>query len=219
MFVTRTVVIPANAIVPVHVAGKYVYIRACSAVSVAMGFDHEPRNLVYPGAGMPWEKGFQELSFEDTLGAGAILIVQVADAPIRDIGLSPAALAQMNAALSAIVLLITAGNVDLAAIEVLLTSILGELQGSLTVVGWNRYATNAALATQVMAQRAARTMCQFQADPENADFLYIGFDNTVTAAKWALKLAPGQGDTLEVGRDAIWGFSPTINQYLGWMDF
>jgi hypothetical protein len=141
------------------------------------------------------------------------------------VGVSNGHLNTISGNIADIETLITAGNVDLAALEVLATAgnvntgaIVDELQGLLAPTGWGTYATLLATAGQVMAAAATRRMCSFQADDANADYVYIGYDNTVTNLKWALKLVHGQGYTIEVGRYPIWAYSPTINQYLGWTD-
>lgn len=204
---TFPVVLAAGETQRVPVPGNWMQVMSCTVATFEFAFDNDPLTTGEPFVSYPAKNGFAGIRFRDSLGAGCTIVVQVADTLPQDNRGNRDQLSAIGVSLAAIDI----DTDDLA-------SILAELQGSLTVVGWGRYATVAA-ATQVMAQRAARTMCQFQADPENADFVYIGFDNTVSAANWALKLAPGQGDTLEVGRDAIWAFSPTINQYLGWMDF
>ncbi len=212
----QTLTLAANQDLPVPLQGRYLEIVSCTQATIGIGFDSDQPQIFESGKCYPGPKdGFGSIRFLDTSGLGCTVVYRVADFQI--LGIEPTGLA-------AILLQLQAINLDtdnLANIKLdtaNLATILGELQGLPAPTGWGRYATLAATAAVVMAANVNRRMCQFQADPENTDYVEIGYDNTVTNTKWALKLAPGQGYTIEVGRWAIWAYSPTINQYLGWTD-
>ena len=75
--------------------------------------------------------------------------------------------------------------------EIGLADMLAEMQGDLTPEGWDEETVGAAQ-QQVMAANANRKSFTIQAESTNTGIVYVGFDNTVTAAKWWAELSPGQ---------------------------
>ncbi len=81
---TASVTIPAgNHGVIVPLAGKWLEIIACSATTLAVGFDADPPQVMYPGRGYPCAgKGFQSARLVDTSGAGCTATVTISDEPL-----------------------------------------------------------------------------------------------------------------------------------------
>jgi len=72
-----------------------------------------------------------------------------------------------------------------------LADMLNELQGDLVPEDWDEETVGAAQ-QQVMAANADRKSFTIQAESTNTGIVYVGFDDTVTAAKWWAELQPGQ---------------------------
>ncbi len=72
-----------------------------------------------------------------------------------------------------------------------LADMLGEMQGDLAPEDWDEETVGAAQ-QQVLAANADRKSFIIQAESTNAGIIYVGFDDTVTAAKWWAELQPGQ---------------------------
>jgi len=72
-----------------------------------------------------------------------------------------------------------------------LADILAELQGDVLPEDWDEETVGAAQ-QQVMAANANRRSFTIQAESTNTGIVYVGFDATVTAAKWWAELSPGQ---------------------------
>ena len=75
--------------------------------------------------------------------------------------------------------------------EIGLADMLAELQGDLLPEDWDEETVGAAQ-QQVMAANADRKSFNIQAESTNTGIIYVGFDATVTAAKWWAELLPGQ---------------------------
>lgn len=69
--------------------------------------------------------------------------------------------------------------------------ILNELRGDVTPENWNQ-ATIGLAQSQVLAANVDRKSFSIQAKSTNTGIVYVGFDTTVTAAKWWAELQPGQ---------------------------
>jgi len=193
-------------------------VLGCTVASFAFAFDDDLFSPAEAGIAYPCPEGVKKVRFFDVLGAGCTIRAVFADGVCMDARYGAGILAAMAVSLAAIDLDTTSINGSVGTGNGRLSDILAELQGPQVVFGWGTYATLLATASVVMAARAARIMCSFQADGENVDYIYIGYDNTVTNLNWAYKLTGGQGYTIECGRHPIWAYSPTINQYLGWTD-
>ena len=72
-----------------------------------------------------------------------------------------------------------------------LADILAELQGDQLPENWNQAAVGVGQ-VQILAANAARKSFSIQAKSTNTGIVYVGFDATVTAAKWWAELQPGQ---------------------------
>lgn len=75
--------------------------------------------------------------------------------------------------------------------EIGLADQLAEMQGDLAPEDWDEETVGAAQ-QQVMAANADRKSFSIQAESTNTGIVYVGFDDTVTAAKWWAELEPGQ---------------------------
>lgn len=69
--------------------------------------------------------------------------------------------------------------------------ILDQLKGDVTPENWDQ-ATIGVAQSQVLAANTDRKSFSIQAKSTNTGIVYIGFDDTVTAAKWWAELQPGQ---------------------------
>ena len=72
-----------------------------------------------------------------------------------------------------------------------LADILAELQGDQLPENWNQAAVGVGQ-VQILAANAARKSFSIQAKSTNTGIVYVGFDATVTAAKWWAELQAGQ---------------------------
>lgn len=70
--------------------------------------------------------------------------------------------------------------------------ILNQLQGDSDFVGYGQVAISSTVATQIVAAATTRKSVIIQNLPTNTGVMYIGYDNTVTATKNIVTLAPGQ---------------------------
>lgn len=93
--------------------------------------------------------------------------------------------------------------------------VLGQLQGDTTAEGYGRVTVGTA-AVAVAAVNNNRKGIDIQADPDNTNFIYLGYDNTVASNKWFAKLAPGQAFSRDNIRSAIYAISGAANQYCGY---
>lgn len=85
---------------------------------------------------------------------------------------------------------------------------------------WGRVTVGAA-AVQAMiggGRLAGRTSVFIQCHPSNADNVYVGFSNAVSASNYAMVMPAGDAKqvTLPSSQDVqIWLFSPTASQFVG----
>lgn len=70
-------------------------------------------------------------------------------------------------------------------------AILEELRGDVTPEDWNQ-ATIGVAQSEVLAANADRKSFSIQAKSTNTGIVYVGFDDTVTSAKWWAELQSGQ---------------------------
>jgi len=85
-----------------------------------------------------------------------------------------------------------------------LAGILAELQGDTADEGFNRVAVGAA-ATLIRAANANRKSIIIQHAPDGVGHVCLGFDNTVTVAKYFISLAPGDWYSVSDYRGTIYG--------------
>lgn len=74
----------------------------------------------------------------------------------------------------------------------ILTDISDQLKGSSTAQGYNNVTISNVTATQVAAANTSRRSILVQNLPTNTGIMYLGYDNTVSATKNFITLAPGQ---------------------------
>lgn len=103
-------------------------------------------------------------------------------------------------------------DVDLTAV---LTDTLNELQGDTAEEGYGETAVGLA-AVQVIALNADRKGCVIQAKHDNAGVVYVGFDNTVGAANYAVCLEAGEAYTWDDYRGDIYAEASIAGQNVGW---
>lgn len=99
-----------------------------------------------------------------------------------------------------------------------MNQLVAELQGDAAPENWGEVTVGAA-AVQLLAANTNRKACIVQADPGNADDIYLGFDNTVTTAaggaNWFAVLVPGQAFSVDDYRGAIFGIAGGAGQLVG----
>jgi hypothetical protein len=100
-------------------------------------------------------------------------------------------------------------------IDVTDADLLAQIQGDTSAEGYGCVTVGVA-AVQVVAQNADRKGIDIQSDPDNVDYIYLGYDNTVTTAKWFAKLSPGQAFSRDNIRSAIYAISGTAGQNVGY---
>lgn len=103
-----------------------------------------------------------------------------------------------------------AGDIDVTDLDVL-----AQLRGDLAAKGYDRITIGLA-AVQIVAANPDRKGIDIEADPDNADYIYLGYDSNVDTDKWFAKLAPGQGYSRDNIRSAIYAISETADQYCGY---
>ena len=69
-------------------------------------------------------------------------------------------------------------------------------------------------AVSLLAANTARKACCLQAKSTNTVAIYIGFDNTVTSAKWAFELIPAAALICADYRGPFYGISTVADQRL-----
>lgn len=97
-----------------------------------------------------------------------------------------------------------------------LSDMLAELRGDTTFQTVGNEITVGVAAVQVIAANANRKACNVQSKSSNSDPIYIGFDNTVTSARWVFELMPGESLIMDDYRGPIYGISTAANQLVGW---
>jgi len=96
-------------------------------------------------------------------------------------------------------------------------AILGELQGDQLPENWNQAAVGVAQ-VQVLAANTARKSFSIQAKSTNAGIVYIGFDATVTAAKWWAELQAGQSCNGDNYRGPLHAIATIAAQNVGYAE-
>lgn len=97
-----------------------------------------------------------------------------------------------------------------------LQSIYDELRGDVTLETIGAEKTVNLIAVSVIAANANRKCCMVQAKSSNTGIIYIGFDNTVTTARWIAELQPGISLTIDDYRGDIYAIGSLAAQLLGW---
>lgn len=98
-----------------------------------------------------------------------------------------------------------------------ITDILAELQGDLVPENWNQ-ATIGLAQSQVLAANASRRSFSIQAKSTNTGIVYVGFDNSVTAAKWWAELQPGQSCDGDDYRGPLHAIATVAGQLVGYAE-
>ena len=184
---TMTVNLLAGKSKDVPVVGRFLHIRSCSVDSIQGAFDNDPFQVFYPGSVYPASESFEKIRFRDYLGAGCSLVIRVSQ-----VELIP-------------------GTYD----EIILEDILEDLRGDTTPEGFDRVAVGTS-AVQVIAANANRKGCSVQAQWNNSGIVFIGFDNTVTATKYADNFAAGEGFSWDDYRGDVYAIGSAAGQYVGY---
>lgn len=103
-----------------------------------------------------------------------------------------------------------------SAISEAMAGVLDELRGDTTPETVGTEKTIGAAAAIVLASNAGRKGCNVQAKSTNAGIVYIGFDNTVTSAKWVAELQAGQAFSIDDYRGDIYAIATAAGQLVGW---
>ena len=94
-----------------------------------------------------------------------------------------------------------------------LNDILEELRGNTTAGNFNTVqVSSGAGGTQIVAANTARKSLTIQNLTGNTGNLYLGFDNTVSATKCIICLAPGQAWSIDDYRGAVQGLQTVNNE-------
>jgi len=181
--------------------GNYLHVRSCSVGSLEAAFDDDPFQTFYPGATYPSAKPFEHVRVKDSLGGGCTLILIISDNPLRDVAYDEVVLSNINTAI--------------AALQVVMTACRDELQGGTTPIGYNAVPVGVA-AVEVVSLNAARKGCFIQAHPTNTGLVYVGFDNTVGPAKYMACLSAGEGYSFDDYRGVVWVEADAAAQEVGY---
>jgi hypothetical protein len=96
-----------------------------------------------------------------------------------------------------------------------ITDMLAELQGDTTPENWGQ-ATIGVAQSQVLAANANRKSFSIQAKSTNTGIVYVGYDNTVTSAKWWAELQAGQSCDGDDYRGALHAIATIAGQLIGY---
>jgi len=91
-----------------------------------------------------------------------------------------------------------------------------ELRGDTTVEDWGTEKTIGFAAVEILAANADRKGWSCQAKSTNTGLIYVGFDNTVTSAKWWAELQAGVPCGMEDYRGAVFAIASLAGQLVGW---
>jgi len=98
-----------------------------------------------------------------------------------------------------------------------MADMLAQLEGDLVPEDWDEE-TVGAVQQQVMAANADRKSFSIQAESTNAGIIYVGFDDTVTAAHWWAELQAGQSCDGDDYRGPIHVIGSAAGQDYGFAD-
>lgn len=101
--------------------------------------------------------------------------------------------------------------------EIGLADMLAELQGDITPENWEDLNVSL-VAIPILAANANRKSFSIQSRSINAGLVYIGFDNTVSTAKWWAELQAGQSCDGDDYRGPLWAIATQVNQYIGFAE-
>ncbi len=96
-----------------------------------------------------------------------------------------------------------------------LAGVRNELQGDITHKDYNQTTVGAA-AVEVIAANADRKGCSIQALSTNTGIVYLGFDNTITAAVNFYELQPGRSFVFYNYRGDVFAFGSAAGQVVAW---
>ena len=102
----------------------------------------------------------------------------------------------------------SATSADLAAVR-------NELQGDIAAEDFDQTTVGAA-AANVIAANADRKGCSVQALSTNTGIVYLGFDNTITAAVNFYELQPGMSFVFDDYRGDVFAFGSAAGQVVAW---
>lgn len=76
---TETITLAAGETLSVAIPGKWLLVESCTAVSFQFAFDNDPLTTGVPYRTYPCRDGFEGLRFRDSIGAGCVIVVVIAD--------------------------------------------------------------------------------------------------------------------------------------------
>ncbi len=202
----QSIILAANQDRPSDIQGQYLEIVSCTQALIGVGFNgDQPQQMeagkCYPGP----EGGFKHIRWLNYAAVPCTVVYRVCERPV--LGLEPKGLTDLLAALQAI--LIDTGNLANIKLDTAnLAGILAELQGPATAGTFgNEQVLVAATPTPILAAEPGRHACVVQAKPTNPAIVYVGFDNTVSNAKYAFALTGAQGYTFQDYRGPLYAYS------------
>ncbi len=202
----QTIVLAANQDRSTDIQGKLLEIISCTQPTIGVGFNgDQPQEMesgkCYPGP----EDGFKSVRWFNLAAVPCTVVYRVSEKPI--LGLEPKGLSDVLAALQAIALDTNElNNIKLDTAN--LAAILAELQGPATAGTFaGEQVLVAATPTPILAAEPGRHACVVQAKPTNPAIVYVGFDNTVSNAKYAFALTGAQGYTFQDYRGPLYAYS------------
>lgn len=92
--------------------------------------------------------------------------------------------------------------------------LLTEQQGDTAHESYGRVTVGVA-AVEAIAANTDRKGVGIQSDPDNDDYIYLGYDDTVDTDNWFAKLSAGQAWSRDNYRGPVYAISETADQYIG----
>ena len=93
----------------------------------------------------------------------------------------------------------------------ILTDILDAEIGTTSPIQWDND-TIGTTAAELAAEQTERRSLQIQADADNTNNIYVGFDNSVDSTQYGVKLAAGQSYSFEKYQGAVWIYADAAAQ-------
>jgi len=196
-----TVTLAAGETKRVAIPGNWLQVVSCTVAAFQYAFDNDPLTDGESYFSYPSKTGFDAVRFRDSLGAGCIIVADIADTLPSDNRGNRDQLLALLAKLTTI-------DVDTGAMVLDLDAVLEELQGDTAAATIVADVTPVAVtAIIVLAANANRHGCCVQAMSTNGASIFIGSTNLVTNVNKILELQPGQGFTWDDYRGPLWAYS------------
>ncbi len=187
----ETITLAAGQTKPFPVHGKWLTILSMTVATVDVAFDGTEYAPMWAGVPYPATDGdYHIVRFRESTGAAATLVVLFSDQQAPDNRFSPLA-AAMAASLAAI-------DADMERLKP---------ADTLTIVDRTVVAQTGVGSTQILAANPNRKWCLVTMDLGNAGNVYLGKDNTVTAAANSFFDSMAGGSWREHYTGAVWACS------------